>query len=421
MARQSVAGVILAAGRGERMRTGRPKVLHPVAGLPMAAHVVRAFRAAGVRRIVVVVSKGGDAVEEALAAPGVRFAVQARQRGTADALLAARRSLAGFRGDLLVACGDAPLLTGEALRAFLASHRASGAAHTVGAFEAADPSGYGRVLEGSDGVVGAIVEEREASPAQRAVRLVNGGVYVFSAPAIWALAARVSPSAVKRELYLTDVVRLAGERGDVVRAWRAGDPEAFRGVNTLADLAAAERILRERIRVRLMASGVEIRSPETVLVDADVVVGPGTVLHPFTVLERGVRVGAGCQVGPFARLRGRTTLADGAEIGNFVEVKASRIGPRAKAKHLAYLGDGVIGAGANIGAGTILANYDGRRKWPTAIGPGAFIGSGAVLVAPVRVGAKALVGAGAVVTRGRNVPPRGVVAGVPARPLRRRR
>lgn len=411
------AGVILAAGRGERMRTPVPKVLHPVAGIPMVEHVVRAFRAAGVSRIVVVVGPDSAGVQEALKHLKVRFAVQRERRGTAHALAAARKALGAFTGELLVACGDTPLLAGETLGAFLAAHRSSGAAMSVGTFEVADPTGYGRVVMGPGRSIERIVEEREATPEEGRIRRVNSGVYCFTAPGVFRDLARVAPSAVKGELYLTETVRIAAGEGRVVAAWNASDPDAFRGVNTVGELADTARIMRERILARHMAAGVVVVDPASAWIDVDVSISPGTTIHPCTIIEKGVRIGRNCQVGPFARLRGATALADGAEIGNYVEVKSSRIGAGTKAKHLAYLGDGTIGPGVNIGAGTILANYDGKKKWPTAIGAGAFIGSGAILVAPVRIGAKALVGAGAVVTRGRNVPKGAVVVGVPAREI----
>ncbi len=426
MVRRPLAGVILAAGLGERMRSELPKILHPMAGFPMVGHVIRAFREARVDRIVVVLGAGSGAVREALSSYRVTFAVQKHRRGTADALAAARGALAGFRGELLVACADAPLVTGATLREFLAGHRREKASLSVCAFMAADPAGYGRVVSGAGADTGRapivrIVEDREASDEERRARRVNSGVYCFAVPDIFRDLARIRPSAVGGELYLTEAVRIASENGRRVRIWDSPDPEEFLGVNTPAEFARAARILRLRLVAWHQARGVRILDPDSVWIDADVAIGPDTVVYPFTVIEKGVRIGRGCAVGPFARLRGRTVLADGAEIGNFVEVKSSRIGKRTKAKHLAYLGDGLVGDSANIGAGTILANYDGKNKWPTRIGAGAFIGSGAILVAPVAVGAKALVGAGAVVTRGRNVPAGAVVAGVPAKPLVRKK
>lgn len=421
MVKPPLAGVILAAGKGERMRSPIPKVLHAVAGLPMVEHVVRAFREGGVGRIVVVLGPDSERIRKALAPLGTAFAVQRERRGTADALAAARGALGRFSGDLLVACGDTPLLSGGTLKAFVAAHRPARAAMSVAVFEPPDPTGYGRVVTGGGGRAERIVEEKEATPEERRIRRVNSGVYCFSAPAVWKDLRRIAPSAVKGELYLTETVRIAAADGRPVAAWHAPDPDEFRGVNTVAELAEAARLMRMRILARHMAAGVLVTDPAATWIDADVAIGAGTTIHPCTLIEKGVRIGRDCHVGPFARLRGSTVLADGAEIGNYVEVKSSRLGKGTKAKHLAYLGDGAIGPGVNIGAGTILANYDGKKKWPTAIQAGAFIGSGAILVAPVRVGAKALVGAGAVVPPRRNVPPGSVVVGVPARVLKRPR
>lgn len=415
------AGVVLAAGKGVRMGSALPKVLHEVAGVPMVSHVVGALRAGGIGDVVVVAGHGAAQVRQALSGEkGVRFALQRRQRGTADALACARAALGGARRPIVVACGDAPLVRAETVRALLSARRASGAYAVVGTLEVADPAGYGRVVREPDGQVFRIVEEREATEEERRLREVNSGLYAFRSPEVFADLRQIRPSAVRKELYLTEAVRIARSRGERVEALRAEDPAELLGVNTPVELSFADRAMRQRVAAVHLAAGVRIADAGLVSIDAGVSIGAGTVIFPFTVIRRGVRIGRGCQVGPFAHLRGATVLADGAEIGNFVEVKAGRIGPGTKAKHLAYLGDVTIGRGANIGAGTIVANYDGKRKWPTVIGDRAFVGSGAILVAPVRVGKAALVGAGAVVTRGRNVPPGGVVAGVPARPLKKR-
>ena len=430
-----VAAVVLAAGEGSRMKSDLPKVLHPLAGRPMLRWVLEALRGAGVGRIWVVVGHGAAAVRAAGRGwlPGIRpcWAVQGNPRGTGDALASADDALGERR--LLVVCGDAPLVEPETLRRLLTQHvRDRGRAATVLTALAGDPAGYGRVIRGSDGRVARIVEDRDATHAERAIREVNSGAYVFEGGALRKALASVRPNNAKGEYYLTDVVRLLGESGARVGAWAApGGEEEILGVNTRVELARAGAVLRRRVLEKLMRGGVTVVDPAATYVDAGVrvgrdttiwpnthlrgktIVGRGCVLGPSTMLTdaavgdraevvasvlASARIGAGARIGPFAHLRPGAVIGSGAKVGNFTEIKGSVIGNGSKVPHLSYIGDAEIGAGVNVGAGTITCNYDGVRKSRTVIGAGAFIGSNANLVAPVRIGRRAVIGAGSTIT-----------------------
>ena len=421
MKNAAVAAVILAAGKGTRMRSDRPKVLFEVAGRPMAAHVLEAALGLKPKVVAVVVGHGAAEVRAALRADPsfdpkvVRFVLQAEQKGTGHALRCALPALRGFRGTVLVLNGDVPLVGADTLRTLADAHRRSGAAATVLSFRPSDPTGYGRVVRDGRGAFLDIVEERDADFETRTIAEVNAGLYAFDSAVLPAALRRLRAANSQGELYLTDVPRLLRRDGRAVGAVRVLDPEVVSGVNTLSELAAAATVLRRRVLERFLAEGVEIVDPSTTFIAPDARIGAGTRVEPFSVIESGVRVGRGCEVGPFARLRPGTVLEDGAAVGNFVEVKASRVGRRSRARHLAYIGDADVGAEVNVGAGTITCNYDGKRKHRTTVGDGAFLGSGTLLVAPVSVGRRAVTGAGAVVLAGRDVPAGTTVVGVPAR------
>ncbi|MEW6193197.1 MAG: bifunctional UDP-N-acetylglucosamine diphosphorylase/glucosamine-1-phosphate N-acetyltransferase GlmU [Bacillota bacterium] len=430
----ALAAVILAAGKGTRMNSRLPKVLHPVAGRPMLRFVLETVAEAGTDRMIVVTGYGAPMVAAAVAG-WAEVVIQEEQLGTAHALLQAEEVLRGFAGDILVVPGDTPLFRAETLRAFYAFHRKEGAVATVLTARFADPAGYGRVVRDEAGKVLRIVEHRDATEEELAVNEVNTGFYCFD-PGIFSVLKRISPANVQKEYYLTDAVRLLREDGLPVAAWEAPDPEEFLGVNDRRQLAAAERIIRQRVAAALMDGGVTILDPAVTYVDPGVVVGPDTVIYPFTFLEGETEVGAdarigpwaritdsrlgdgvtvqnavitgavigeGAVVGPFAYIRPGTVIGPRVKIGDFVEVKKSVIGEGSKVPHLSYIGDAEIGRNVNVGAGTITCNYDGRQKWPTIIEDEAFIGSNANLVAPVRVGKGAYVGAGSTITK--DVPP----------------
>jgi bifunctional UDP-N-acetylglucosamine pyrophosphorylase/glucosamine-1-phosphate N-acetyltransferase len=376
--------------------------------------------AAGLRaaRTVVVACHGKDRVASYLERwPGVEWVDQGEPLGTGHAVLAAGRELSSFRGDVLVLFGDNPLLRGETLSTFLAEHRRRAPVCTTASARLADPTGYGRIVRGQEGALLRVVEEKDADEAARRIREVHCGLALFRAGHLFPALQALRPDNAQGEYYLTDVYRRFREAGGRVDVWPLPDDEEGLGFNTPEELLACRKRMRLRILARHQAAGVLIEDPDSVHVDHEVEIGAGTRILPFVVLRAGVKIGRDCEVGPFSHLRRGTVLEDGAEVGNFVEVKNSRLGPQVKAKHLSYLGDAVVGRAANIGAGTITANFDGRAKHETRIGEGAFIGSGTVLIAPVSVGDRAVTGAGAVVTRGRDVAPGTTVLGVPARPL----
>ena len=409
-----VAVIVLAAGHGTRMSSDLPKVLHPLAAAPLLAHALAAARSLAPERTVVVVGHAGETVAAAALAidPEVAIVAQAEQKGTGHAVRAAAPALAGFEGDVLVLYGDTPLIRSGTLRAMLDA-RAGGAAVVVLGFEAAEPDGYGRlVMDGAD--LAAIVEAKDAAPEQRAIRLCNSGILAADAGLLLDLLAKVEPNNVKGEYYLTDVVALARDAGLRATAITCPEEETL-GVNSRADLAAAEAAFQARARAEALANGTTLVDPSTVwfaldtAVGRDVTIGPNVFFGPEVTVETGATIHAFChltgchisrgaEVGPFARFRPGAEIAENARIGNFVEVKNSLVEEGAKVNHLTYIGDARVGRGTNVGAGTIVCNYDGVFKHRTDIGERAFIGSNASLVAPVRIGDGALVAAGSVIT-----------------------
>jgi len=411
--------IVLAAGEGTRMRTSVPKVLHMVGGRTLLAHVLDAARGAGAPEIAVVVGPdhGAVAKEAKAVAPQAEIFEQSERRGTAHAVLAARAAIARGADDILVMFADTPLIRSETL-ARLRAALADGAAVAVLGFTPANPQGYGRLLMRGDALV-AIREERDASAEERRIGFCNGGLMALAGAQALAVLDRIGNANAKGEYYLTDAVALAREMGLKAVAIETSEDDV-RGINTKVQLAEAEAVLQRRLRTEAMEAGVTMIAPETVFLSADtklgrdvtiepnVVFGPGVtvedgaLIRSFSHLE-GARVGKGARIGPFARLRPGADLGADVHIGNFVEVKAATIEAGAKANHLAYIGDASVGAGSNIGAGTITCNYDGFAKHRTDIGKGAFIGSNSSLVAPVKIGDGAYVGSGSVVTK--DVPP----------------
>lgn len=408
----SIAAIILAAGQGTRMKSALPKVLHKVAGLPLLGHAIAALRGAGVDRIVVVTSAAGEAVRAYAQAQGCEAAVQDPQLGTGHAATSARAALADFSGTLVIVNGDMPLVTADTITDCLKAQAQTGLA--LLAFQPRDAASYGRVLLTPDGFLDRIVEFKDASPTERAITLCNGGCYAADAQRFFGWAARLTNDNAQKEYYLTDVPAIARQDG-VACAIAMADEIAVTGVNSRAELAAAERLYQDRKRAQLLADGVTMTAPETVFFAYDTQVANDVEIEPFVVFGPGVTVktgarlrshshlegamvGEGAIIGPFARLRPGADIGPDAHIGNFVEVKNAAIGQGAKANHLTYLGDADVGAKANIGAGTITCNYDGFTKARTVIGAGAFIGSDTALVAPVTVGDGAITAAGSVIT-----------------------
>jgi bifunctional UDP-N-acetylglucosamine pyrophosphorylase/glucosamine-1-phosphate N-acetyltransferase len=416
-----VAVVVLAAGKGTRLPGAGPKVLVECLGAPLIDHVRRAVDGLRPDETVVVVGHGREAVVPWLQRhwQRARPVVQDPQHGTGHALkIALQNALARFAGDVVVVSGDVPQVRADDLRALLHAHRRAHADATVLTGVATDAGRLGRILrDPATGRILRVVEAVDASTEVLALREFNTGIYAFAAGSARRAVTDLPRDNALGEEYLTDAIgRLVGT-GAVVETERAADAAALLGVNTPSDLAVAVSALRRRIIGEHLARGVIVADPDSTVIEPDVEIAPGARILPFTYVGHGCRIAAECVVGPFAHLRGGTVLERGAQVGNFVEVKASTLGEGVKAKHLTYLGDATVGPQANIGCGTITANYDGKEKHRTAIGAGAHIGSGTVLVAPVTVGAGARTGANAVVTARHDVPPGATVVGVPARPI----
>ena len=410
------AAVILAAGKGTRMKSGLPKVMHPVGGRPMVDWSIDLARQVGCSKIVVIVHPSQQVLIDHLASlPGdVPVAFQDPPMGTAHAVRCAEAALGGFSGDVVVLYGDSPLVPAAAIEELFGALE-EGAAVGVLGFDAAEPGLYGRLITSGHGELEAIVEAREATPDQLAVTLCNSGVMASRAAEMFRLLQKVTNDNAKGEYYLTDLVALARAENRRCKAVRC-EEDVLIGCDSKADLAEAERIFQSHRRSEAMAGGVTLIAPETVffawdtIVEPDVVIEPNVVFGPGVTVKAGATVrafchlegamiGSGASVGPFARLRPGAELMEGAFVGNFVEMKNVQLGAGAKASHLSYLGDGKVGAGTNIGAGTIFCNYDGFFKYETNIGEGAFIGSNSALVAPVTIGHGAYIGSGSVITK----------------------
>ncbi|HXE71567.1 MAG TPA: bifunctional UDP-N-acetylglucosamine diphosphorylase/glucosamine-1-phosphate N-acetyltransferase GlmU [Candidatus Nitrosotenuis sp.] len=443
-----LAAVILAAGKGTRMKSARAKVMHEVLGRPMLAYSLEAARHLAPDKILVVVGHGADEVRAAFAGQA-SFVEQTPPRGTGHAVSVALEQLAGFEGTVLILCGDMPLLTGEALGQLLERHRARGAALTCLTARVEHPGDFGRLVRAADGRVERIVEARDATAEELALREVNLGTYCAEAGVLHQVLPLLSSDNRQGEFYLTDAVALCHRHGHLVEALVTEDLELSLGINSRADLARATAALRRRILERWMLEGVTVLDPASTWVEPDVQIGVDTVLLPGTMLCGSTRVGQNCRVGPhsrlldctledevqvqysvlqevyvgrgstvgpFAHLRPGTRVGPRVRLGNFVETKNTILEEGCKVPHLSYVGDAQVGPRVNVGAGTITCNYDGHQKHRTVLEEGAFIGSNTSLVAPVRVGRGARTGAGAVVTR--DVPPETLVVGVPARPLK---
>jgi bifunctional UDP-N-acetylglucosamine pyrophosphorylase/glucosamine-1-phosphate N-acetyltransferase len=430
--------VILAAGKGTRMKSARPKVLHHIAGRPMIEHVLAAATALRPRSTAIVIGHEADAVRHALRNyAAVSMVVQEPQLGTAHALLTAEPVLRGAAGTLLLLYGDVPMLSAATLRQLRERHETAGAAATVITAHVDNPFGYGRIIR-SNGQIVRSVEEKDATPAERGIREINSGIYAFALAGLFDAIRGIAAQNAQGEYYLPDLIEIFRKQGLGVETLVLPSPDEIRGINSRRELAEVSRIVRQEKNAELMDAGVTIEDPATTYIDRDVVIGPDTVIHPGVSIEGRTTVGRGCEIhsgarivdsqlgdrvtvfnhcvitesrladdakaGPFAHLRPGADLRAQARVGNFVELKKTVLGRGSKSMHLAYLGDATIGEKVNIGAGTITCNYDGTAKNPTVIDDGAFIGSDTQLVAPVTIGAGAYVGSGTTVRE--NVPPR---------------
>ena len=427
----NLLAVILAAGKGTRMKSALPKVLHNIGGKPMVEHVLTAAHTAGAKRKVVVVGFGAEIVEAALGTQ-VEYVVQAEQLGTGHAVMQASDLLQGFDGTIMVLCGDTPLLTGKTLAKLFAEHQNAKASATVLTAYMPNPTGYGRVIRDDNGQVLRIVEQKDANSCELAVNEINTGIYCFDRAALFDALRSINCSNMQGEYYLTDVIGILAKNQNKVWAVQVEDEQETLGINSRMQLAEAEKILRRRKLADLMDNGVTIMDIDSTFIDDGVCIEPDTIIYPFTWIEGATKIGTGCQigpnsriqnssigdyttlhfiyahdcqighhvtVGPYVHLRPNTVLADGVKVGNFVEVKNSQVGIGSKIPHLSYIGDTDMGAGVNIGSGTITVNYDGKKKHRTILEDGVFIGCNTNLVAPVTVGKGAYVAAGSTITK----------------------
>ena len=415
---KSLHAIILAAGEGTRMKSDLPKVLHPICGRPMIAYALDLATACGVKQPIVLVGGAAEEVQPHLPKEA-KMVIQKPPLGTGHAVLTAKRTLGALTGDVLILYADTPLLRRTTIQRLIETHQKSNATCTLLTAHLADPTGYGRVIRDATGLLTGIVEESDANQLQRAIREVNVGPLCVKVQPLFEALAGVAPSQMKKEWYLTQAIGIMAKQGAKFQTVRLERVTEATGVNSRLDLSKAAAAIRQRILEAHLNNGVTIVDPQATYIDHGVTIGQDTVIHPGTVIESGVVIGKRCAIGPFARLRSGVTVADETRVGNFVELVRTKVGSRVHVNHLAYLGDATVEDEVNIGAGTITANYDGASKSPTVIGKGAFIGCDTGLIAPVKVGPGAVTGAGSVIPKGHDVPPRGVVVGVPARPLER--
>ena len=427
----NLVAVILAAGKGTRMRSKYPKVLHKVGGKPMLQHVIDAASVAGCDEKVVIVGHEAELVEAMVGSQG-KIALQAEQLGTGHAVMQTAEALKGFTGTALILCGDTPLLDGEELKKFCEAHKASGAAATVLTAIMDDPFGYGRIVRDANGNVQAIVEQKDATEAQKAIKEIKTGIYCMECPLMFDVLATLTNDNAQGEYYLTDVLEKLNQAGQKVGGVITEDSDMVMGINSRKQLSVAEGVMRQRILDKLMDSGVTIMDPASTFIEGSVKIGRDTIIYPYTWLEGSTEIGEDCEIGPNARftnvkvgndnhlqfiyahdcevknhvtagpyvhLRPDTVISDHVKIGNYVEVKNSNVGEGTKLPHLTYIGDSDIGSGVNMGCGCITVNYDGKKKHRTIIGDNSFVGCNTNLVAPVTVQANTYIGAGSTITK----------------------
>ena len=405
----------MAAGKGTRMRSELPKALTLLCGEPMLGYLLQRSGEIGCDRTLVVAGYKQALVRE-YTGQRAAIVVQKKLLGSGHAVHETAGHLAGFNGPVFVFYCDTPLIRIETIRRLLADYEKGNTDCSLLSVHCRDPRGYGLIKRNAAGSVEKIVEENDATPEEKALTEINVGCYVFSSQKLFKALGQVRKNPKKKEYYLTDVVEILSRTGRV-GAVLVEDEEEVLGINTRLELARSEAVMQKRLFEKWVEKGVRFRNPDTITIDADVKIGSETLILPGTVIEEGTVIGKNCVIGPFARIRGKSRIGDGSIVGNFVEIVRSEVGPHTQIKHLSYIGDAKIGSHVNVGAGTITANYDGKKKHTTVIKDGAQIGSGTVLVAPVTVGRSAKTGAGAVVTSRKNVPDRAVVVGVPAKIL----
>jgi len=414
--KNNIAVIILAAGKSTRMKSDLPKVLHPVCGRPMLSYVLDLVSALKIKNVVSVLGYKHRQVKTLLK-PGIKVAIQKRLQGTADAVKSALPLLKTFQGTLLVLYADNPLLKKETVKKLLEHHLKNNSDVTLLTANMDKPAGYGRILRDKCCGIYGIVEEKDADDFQKDIREINTGIVCFKKDRLSRALKQVRADNRKKEYYLTDIIGIFYKKGFLIDNVKISDIDQALGINSRQDLARANSVMQRRINEELMQKGVTIVSPESAFISYGTQIGKDSVIYPFTVIERDVKIGNRCFIGPFAHLREGSRLGNDIVIGNFVEVVRSEISHKTLVKHFSYLGDSRIGRSVNIGAGTVSANFDGKKKNITVIKDKAFIGSDTVLVAPVKVGRTARTGAGAVVTK--NVADKTTVVGIPAKPLKK--
>jgi N-acetylglucosamine-1-phosphate uridyltransferase (contains nucleotidyltransferase and I-patch acetyltransferase domains) len=409
----NTVAIVLAAGKGTRMKSRTPKVLHEILGKPIILYVLDALKAAGIKDTITVAGHGIDLLKEVV--KDSRIVEQKELLGSGDAVATARKALEQYSGDVLVICGDTPLVRSDTIKAIIEKHKSSGADLTILTAKLKDPMGYGRIIRDGGGSVQKIVEEENASLYEEGVNEVNVGTYCYKAEVLFKALGEVKPDSRKKEIFITDTIEIMYRDQKRIESVEVDDVSEMTGINSRQDLAEATQAMKSRVLAEIMSGGVTIEDPQSTTIYRGVTIGPDSVIHPNTVIQSDVAIGERCHIGPFARIRPQVRIGDGVEIGNFVELVRTTVGSGSKVKHHTYLGDTTVGENVNIGAGTITANYDGKEKHKTVIEDNAFIGVGAILIAPVKIGSGAIVGAGSVVPKNHDVPKGATVVGVPAR------
>lgn len=403
------------------MKSELPKVLHKLCDKPVLKYMLDTLKRLEITKGIVVVGYKADKVEKMLKSiPGMKALRQRRLLGSADAVRQSKTIFSNFKGDVLVIYGDTPLISYQSLKKLIQKHQRNQASCTLLTAVLKNPTGFGRIIRTEDNQIARIVEEQDADTYEKAVGEINVGVYCFKARELFSAIDRLDCNNAKKEYYLTDTIEVLIKKKAKVESVTTSDEQEAQGINSRSDLSRAHAVINKRNIERLVASGVTVVDPATTYIYAEAEIGRDTIIYPHTVIEGKIKIGSSCRIGPFAHLRSGTILKDKVEIGNFVEVVRSQIDSATKIKHHSYIGDATIGKGANIGAGTITANYDGKKKNRTIIGDGAFIGVGTILIAPVKVGKYAVTGAGCVVTKDKDVPAGKTVVGIPARILKKR-